>query len=139
MLVLNETAPQWERQRPRSSPVDLSNSRQPHHILRMRNGELNSFRIPHSTFRITRPYLPDICPTAFLAHWKSRSDLCFGSLIRTYVVQRHDICPDLRGVFLGMRNSGCGINEFNSPFRIPHSAFVQGRNNPARGNAPSLG
>jgi hypothetical protein len=45
------------------------------------------------------PYLPDICPTAFLAHWKSRSDLCFGSLIRTYVVQRHDICPDLRGEF----------------------------------------
>src|SRR5271157_518865 len=45
-----------------------------------------------------RPYLPDICPTAFLAHWKSRSDLCFGSLIRTYVVQRHDICPDRKGV-----------------------------------------
>src|SRR5271166_3167755 len=43
------------------------------------------------------PYLPDICPTAFLLHWKSRSDLCFGSLIRTYVVQRHDICPDHRG------------------------------------------
>ena len=32
-LYLNETAPRWERQRPRSSPVDLSNSRQPHHLL----------------------------------------------------------------------------------------------------------
>src|SRR5271166_1568557 len=28
-----KTAQQWERRRPRSSPVDLSNSRQPHHIL----------------------------------------------------------------------------------------------------------
>ena len=33
-VPLNETAPRWERRRPRSSPVDLSNSRHPHHILR---------------------------------------------------------------------------------------------------------
>jgi hypothetical protein len=57
-------------------------------------------------------YLPDICPTAFLAHWKSRSDLCFGSLIRTYVVQRHDICPDLggatdRGLLAPRQRNGC--------------------------------
>jgi hypothetical protein len=32
-LYLNETAPRWERRSPRSSPVDLSNSRHPHHIL----------------------------------------------------------------------------------------------------------
>jgi len=33
-VYLNETASRWERRRPRSSPVDLSNSRHPHHILR---------------------------------------------------------------------------------------------------------
>jgi len=31
---LNETAPRWERRKPPSSQVDLSNSRHPHHILR---------------------------------------------------------------------------------------------------------
>jgi hypothetical protein len=30
-----------------------------------------------------RPYLLDICPTAFLAHEKMRSDICFRRLIRT--------------------------------------------------------
>ena len=37
---------------------------------------------------------------------KRRSDLCFGSLIRTYVVPRHDICPDLWGTPRAITCSG---------------------------------
>ena len=45
-LYLNETAPRWERRRPRSSPVDLSNSRHPHHILPPLNEPLHAGNVP---------------------------------------------------------------------------------------------
>ena len=45
-VYLNETAPRWERRRPRSSPVDLSNSRHPHHILPPLNEPLHAGNVP---------------------------------------------------------------------------------------------